>query len=157
MNLPGNERFITTANNYVSPEIALTLGAKVFNKGDVVFAKVGAALLLNRRRILTGPTVIDNNMMALEPEKIDEEFLYHFLVGYDLAELVQPGALPSVNQSQIQGICIPNFSATEQRYIAEVLTTLDEQIEQTNTEAAKLRLQKQGLMRDLLTGKVRVH
>ena len=64
MNLVGNETYIFTSNNWLSADIAANIRAKPFPKGSIVFAKVGAALLLNRRRILTRETIIDNNMMA---------------------------------------------------------------------------------------------
>ncbi len=47
-------------------------------------------------------------------------------------------------------------SEFEQRQIAEVLSTLDDEISRTALLVEKLKLQKQGLMRDLLTGKTRL-
>jgi type I restriction enzyme, S subunit len=98
MSLPGNEKFITTANNYVAHEVAAQICANVFSPRATVFAKVGAALLLNRRRMLTEPTIIDNNMMAATPTTADPDFLYYFLSSVDFGNYVQTGALPSVNQ-----------------------------------------------------------
>lgn len=155
MNLPGNERFIHTANNYVSLETARQLGARVFEKGDIVFAKVGAALLLNRRRVLTGPTLIDNNLMAISPLSVDGEFLLQLLLNFDMADLVQVGALPSINQSQVHSIQIPEFTPEEQRGIAEVLSALDEQIETTEALVQKKSLAKIGLCDLLLSGSSR--
>lgn len=150
MNLPGNERYIHTANNYISPEKVKKLGARVFSKGDIVFAKVGAALLLNRRRVLTQPTLIDNNLMAVTPESLDGEFLRQFLLGFDMADLVQVGALPSINQSQVHNILIPEFSNEEQRGIAEVLSALDEEIEATEALIRKKTAVKRALAMTLM-------
>lgn len=52
-------------------------------------------------------------------------------------------------------LAIPT-SLTEQLKIAEHLKALDTSIDETRVSLAKLRQQKQGLMRDLLTGRVRV-
>lgn len=150
MNLPGNERFIHSANNYVSAEIAQNLGAKIFNKGDIVFAKVGAALLLNRRRVLTGPTLIDNNLMAVTPNSVDGEFLRQLLLAFDMADLVQVGALPSVNQRQVHSIPVPDFSPADQCRIAEVLSALDEQIDAVGSEIMKQKSVLDGLLDRLL-------
>jgi len=151
MSLPGNERFITGANNYISGATAGHLGATVFPPQTIVFAKVGAALLLNRRRILTVPTVIDNNMMGATSTNANPLFLYHFLSSIDFGDFVQTGALPSVNQRILSAIQFPGFSGTEQKRIAEILSTVDEAIEQTEALIAKTQQIKAGLMHDLFT------
>ncbi len=43
---------LTETNNYISKETATRLGATIFPESTIVFAKVGAALLLNRFRVL---------------------------------------------------------------------------------------------------------
>lgn len=53
------------SSNTVSRETATNLGAFVFPPGSIVFAKVGAALLLGRIRLLDRDSCIDNNMMGL--------------------------------------------------------------------------------------------
>jgi type I restriction enzyme S subunit len=63
MGLPENSTYILRSNHSVTGELAFLRGWKPFPPGAVVFAKVGAALLLNRRRVLVKPTLIDNNMM----------------------------------------------------------------------------------------------
>lgn len=151
MNLPGNERYITTANHYVSEVTAKLLNATVFPIQSVVFAKVGAALLLNRRRILNYPTIIDNNMMAAIPFDIDGEFLYHFLCTVDFGNLVQSGALPSVNQNQIGSIRVLDFTRRQQQKIARILQTIDRAIELTEALIDKYQQIKSGLMHDLFT------
>jgi type I restriction enzyme S subunit len=152
MSLSGNERDIVNANNYVSMRIADLMGWKPFPAGAVVFAKVGAALKLNRRRILVKPTLIDNNMMAAIPQGgFNLAFLYHFLCAIDFGDFVQDGALPSVNQEQIGSIKIPDMNKGEQRRIAEILDTIDEAIQKTEALISKLKAMKRGLLHDLLT------
>lgn len=151
MSLPGNEKFITRANNYVAHDVATQMRATVFPPRATVFAKVGAALLLNSRRILTEPTIIDNNMMAATPTAADADFLYHFLCSVDFGLYVQTGALPSVNQTTLGAIPFPEFSQPEQTRIAEVLGAIDEAIEQTEALIAKNEQIKAGLMHDLFT------
>jgi Restriction endonuclease S subunits len=157
MSLPGNERDIVNANNYVSMRTANSMGWKPFPTGAVVFAKVGAALKLNRRRILIKPTLIDNNMMAAIPQGgFNSAFLYHFLCVIDFGDFVQDGALPSVNQEQIGSIKIPDINKGEQRRIADTIDAHDALIRTEEQYRDKLKLQKKGLMHDLLTGRVRV-
>ena len=58
---------LQTTENTVSEATAKRLGAKIFQPNTLVFAKVGAALLLNRRCLLEMAACLDNNMMALSP------------------------------------------------------------------------------------------
>lgn len=157
MNLVGNETYIFTSNNWLSADIAANIRAKPFPKGSIVFAKVGAALLLNRRRILTRETIIDNNMMAAVPKDgVDTQYLYQLLLSIDFAKLVQEGAVPSVNQSDLCALKVRFPPYEEQRKIAHVLMCSDNQIEKTLSQLENLKLQKKALMQQLLTGKRRV-
>lgn len=61
-----------------------------------------------------------------------------------------------VPRSFIEEFPVRDLSKSEQCEAAASLDALDAVIQEDGRELAKLRLQKQGLMRDLLTGKVRV-
>lgn len=150
LTLPGNEKYITDAQNWVSEAVLKELRATLQPEGAVVFAKVGAALKLNRRRILSRPTVIDNNMMAAIPdiERIDADFLYYFLLTQDLGRFSQESAVPSVNQGHLASIDIGLPPLPEQRKIAEILRTWDEAIEKLEA----LRAAKEALYSTLAVG-----
>ncbi|HGO6846414.1 TPA: restriction endonuclease subunit S [Legionella pneumophila] len=157
MNLKGNEIFIQNANNWITFEAANQMKAKSFPKWAIVFAKVGAALLLNRRRILQQETIIDNNMMAAIPKKsTDPNFLYQILLLIDFAKLVQEGAIPSINQSDLSAFKIHYPDIGEQQKIAIVLSTADREIENIKQKLDCLQQEKKALMQQLLTGKRRV-
>ncbi|HEH9400745.1 TPA: restriction endonuclease subunit S [Aeromonas sobria] len=157
MNLRGNEKYIGYANNWLTDQAAKELKAKAFPKDTIVFAKVGAALLLNRRRILFRPTIIDNNMMAAIPTKFgDTEFIYQLMLAVDFAKLVQEGAVPSVNQGDLASFKISYPEKEEQQKIAAVLSTAEQEITALRQELAALKQEKKALMQQLLTGKRRV-
>ena len=152
MSSPGNERFLFKSNNYVSRELARQRGWKTAPVNAVAFAKVGAALLLNRRRQLSAESIIDNNMVAVVANEFStNEWLYWQLLRVDFANFVQDGALPSINQRQLGDIPIPRVIAAEATKISEILDTLDTTIRETETIIAKLKAVKQGLLHDLLT------
>lgn len=158
MNLVENTKFIVAANNWLNSEVREKIKAKPFPAGSVVFAKVGAALKLNRRRILTIPTCIDNNMMAALAKQIsDSSYLFNVLSAIDLARVCQDGALPSVNQSDMASIKLP-YPPTleEQEAISAVLETADGEIASITERLALLTREKKALMQQLLTGKKRV-
>ena len=108
MNLTGNEVFIQSANNYVSKFLQAEMKAKLHPVGATVFAKIGVALISNRRRLLTNSTIIDNNMMSASPieGKSGPYFLYSMLSTIDFNTLVSGTALPYINISDLKKIPI---------------------------------------------------
>lgn len=150
-NLPLNHRFIREANNWIDAEANKDLKATLFDEGAVVFAKVGAALLLNRRRVLTRKTAIDNNLMAATPRAIDPTFLYYHLQAVDFGKLVQEGAVPSVNQGQLQALPLAKPPHAEQRKIAAILTAVDDKLDVIARQIEATQTLKQGLMQSLFS------
>ena len=157
MNLCGNEKYIVHSNNWVTKENTSLMKVKPFPADAVVFAKVGAALLLNRRRILSRPTIIDNNMMAAIPTKSGNTmFIYQLMLAIDFAKFVQDGAVPSVNQGDLAAFKISYPVIEEQRKIAEVLSAAEREIALFQEKIDTLKVEKKALMQQLLTGKRRV-
>ncbi len=103
-------RVMRQANHTVSEATAKALRAFVFPAQTIVFAKVGAALLLKRYRLLGQPSCIDNNMMGMSVgSDVEVDFLLYVLPLLDLTLIVNPGAVPSINEGQIssQRIILP--------------------------------------------------
>lgn len=151
MERSGNERFVIRASNWISESVREKARIKLFPPKSVVFAKVGAALFLNRRRILSKPTAIDNNLMAAVPKNDDNGFLYYLMQQIDLASIAQSGAVPSVNQAQMIDVPALIPSAIEQQKIATILSSVDDVIEKTRAQIDKLKDLKTGMMQELLT------
>jgi hypothetical protein len=101
LNLPGNEKHVVIANNWITEDVRKKIRAKVQPSGAIVFAKVRGALLTNKRRILTRPAIIDNNMMSLMATDTYPEYLYQVMFSIDLGRYRQEGAVPSVNGSRV--------------------------------------------------------
>ena len=156
MNEPGNEHHLYAANNYVEHATAQRLGWRTFPAGAVVFAKVGAALLSNRRRILSTESLIDNNMMAAIPRnEVTTEWLHRWMQTVDLGELVQVGALPSVNQSLVGGLSLTLPSLAEQHRQVAVLADHSRRVDVERHLLKVLIGMRAGLAADLLSGRVR--
>lgn len=150
--LARNRKYLKDFSNSISRTTLKKLGAKVIPAQSLVFAKVGAALLLNRRRITTKESVVDNNCAAIVPsQNIDLEFLYQTLLNIDFENYVQDGAVPSINQHILDGILVPiPKSLSEQKKIASILQSVDNAIEKTKELIEKYRKMKQGLMQDII-------
>lgn len=127
MNSIGNEQFIITANNYIDRETQTLLRAKTYTQGATVFAKVGEALKLNRRRMLVSDTIIDNNMMAAKATdgEVSDEYLFYLLSRVNMAQISQTGSLPSVNQESVGSIRVFCPPLDEQERIVEILSDAD--------------------------------
>lgn len=151
MNLPGNEISMSLANNYVSDELLRQMKSKPFVDTAVIFAKVGAAVFLDRKRIAYPPFLVDNNMMVFTPScnDIDFQFLYHWFVSIKLSTFAQTGALPSYNASDIETINVCYPCLKEQRLIADFLSDFDEAIAAAKKELELWKELKKGLLRQM--------
>lgn len=158
MNRDGNELFMTRANNYISEARRKSLGAVRMPKRAIVFAKVGAAVFQERKRVLAQDSCIDNNMAAfiVDEDKLDVRFAHYLLTAFKMSELVTVGALPSLNVGQLRSIplLVPN-DLVEQRRIAAALADADDLIAALERLIAKKQAVKQAMMQQLLTGLTR--
>jgi len=137
MSLPGNERRITRANNWISAEVARQRRARPFPAGSSVFAKIGEALKSERIRVLSRPTAIDNNMMAATATELaDPSFLSYLLREIGLTSLAHGSALPYLRQRDLEKVPVLVPGLPEQRRIAGVLGAFDDLID-TNTQLAE--------------------
>jgi restriction endonuclease S subunit len=152
MNTPGNERFVIKSNNWLDAHDLPIVKPKIIPAKSTVFAKVGAALLLNRRRLLSFDMAIDNNMMAAIPnKKIEHDYLFYLMQTVDMGKLVQEGALPSINQKQVGEIKISLPPLEEQRKIAACLSTWDKVINAHDRLIALKEKQKSGVVQSLFS------
>lgn len=125
---------MSVTDSTITYETANTLGAKVLPAGTIVFAKVGAALLLNRFRVLGSNACIDNNMMGfvLMEDEACPRFFWWAMQRINFATIVNPGTVPSLNEPKVSNISIAVPPITEQQDISDYLdaetTRIDELI-----------------------------
>ena len=79
------------------------------------------------------------------------KWLYYLLCSIDLRALNEATGVPSLSRDLLYRISTPTPPPDEQAKIAEVLSTVDRAIEQTEALIAKQQRIKTGLMQDLLT------
>lgn len=118
-----SEGCLLSSEHTISQTVAERLGAFIFPTGTIVFAKVGAALLLNRFRYLGQPSCIDNNMMGLVLDscRASQRFVLHALSLVDLGKVANPGAVPSVNAEQVADQSLPLPSLEVQKLVSDFL------------------------------------
>lgn len=100
---------------------------------------------------------IGRGVCAITPEE-DNDFLYHFLVGYEdkWDKLSQGSTFTAVNGNDIKNIKLSYPPLEEQKQIAEILSTVDNKLENLKEKKQSFEELKKGLMQKLLTGEVRV-
>ena len=130
MNNKGNENEMNYANNYVNDsQIERMKWTPVRDVPAVIFAKVGAAIMLNRKRLVKIPFMIDNNTMAYVFDNTWDVYYGKILFdSINLPQYAQIGALPSYNASDIGNIEVLMPCKAEQIAIGNFFRVLSELI-----------------------------
>ena len=155
----GNERSLNRANHYIDEDNRLRIGARLFPAGTIAFAKIGAAIFLERKRLVDQESCLDNNMAGyiLHDGRISRDLILANLQQFSLGSLVASTALPAIGSGELNGIsfAMPSSSA-EQQAIAAALADADGVVAGLERVIAKKRLIKQGAMQDLLAARRRL-
>ena len=149
MNLDVNENEMTISNNYVTAEqIANHRWSPITELPAIFFAKVGAAVLLNRKRLCRFPFLLDNNTMSysLSPTKWDADFAKALFGTVDLTSLVQVGALPSYNAGDVESMEKYLPSLLEQEQIGVFFKHFDHLITLHQRKLEKLKIIKKSFL-----------
>jgi len=125
-------------------------------EGSVVFAKRGAAIALNRVRLLAEPGFMDTNLMALTPTAgLDSEYLFYALLHRGLWDIADVTSVPQINNKHIKPLELPIPLLEEQRAIVAVLTAADEAVGSLERLISKKVDVRTGLEQQLLSGRSR--
>ncbi|MCD5532732.1 restriction endonuclease subunit S [Lactobacillus delbrueckii] len=128
MNDSCNTLTMRKASNYVtSSQISKNKWKPILNQ-NIIFAKVGAAVYLERKRKAMGPFLLDNNMMAFQPKDADIDYIYYVFQRLRISKHAQVGTLPSLNASELRNITIYIPSLNEQKAVADLMASLDHTI-----------------------------
>ncbi|MFM0620532.1 restriction endonuclease subunit S [Streptococcus suis] len=152
MNTNGNENELVVANNYVTDEQISKRKWRVITEVPAIFfAKVGAAVMLNRKRLIRHPFLLDNNTMAYVFNHIQWETNFGKILfeTIDLTQLTQVGALPSYNSSDVENINISLPTLPEQEAIGSFFSDLDQLITLHQRQLDHLKLLKKALLQQM--------
>lgn len=153
---------LTSAPHTVDRETAAKLRATVIPPDAILYAKIGAALLLNRRRITTADCCIDNNMTAwiVDPSRVLPLWGFFWMSTVDFGEHTNPGAVPSLSEGYQSVLPIALPPLDEQQSIVDQLVIETEAIDQTTkkTQEAieRLREYRTAIITNAVTGKIKV-
>lgn len=132
-----------------SPEIKLKLK-------DIVMSKDGTIGRVGYIDFLPGEATINGTMMLIRP---NDEFISKYIYFYFqdsnfkkiINEKVSGSSIPHIFQRDLVELLMPIPPLKEQEKIAEILSTVDSQIDDTEKLIEKSKELKKGLMQKLLT------
>jgi len=133
-----------------SPEIQLAVG-------DVLLVKDGSTLGMSGIvKNLPAPTTVNGSIAVIRPHaSLASGFLFYSINGQRFQRLIwlrRAGlGVPHLFQADLREFKVSLPSVAEQNSVDEILSTLDETIEQTEMLIAKYQQMKAGLMQDLFT------
>lgn len=155
-----NERVDLSDILLTSPEIDQQYARAKTKAGDLLFTIRGSV-----GRVAVVPNELDGANITQDTARIsasgmDPQFLLGFLLGKAASKYAAIHtlgvAVQGINLGELRAMPVVKPKPDEQERIGAQLATITGKIETEKEHLAKLRQQKQGLMHDLLTGRVRV-
>jgi type I restriction enzyme S subunit len=153
-----------TDTRYVSLPENVSEGQRTrLNPGDILIsitADLGKVAVVPPEGI--GEAYVNQHISLVRPVKLKviPEFLGYALtspiVQSQFLALNDPGAKAGFNLSSIRNLRVPIPPLLEQQNIVDKLNSFNKYLENTSKELFRLNQLKQGLIQDLLTGRVRV-
>ena len=158
-------RDLTTINYGKSPKEVLSVdgsypvvgtgGTERYGDG---FLYDGDSIILGRKGTIDRVHFVTGRFWTIDTAYFLSDFngaqprwLFYFLQNLDLAQLNEATGVPSLSRDLLYKIEVETPPTTEQSKIAEILSTVDQAIDQTEALIAKQQRIKTGLMQDLLT------
>lgn len=146
--------YISWDKYYESPEIMV-------NEGDIILVKtasIGKNCVISK---LDSKATVNPQIVVLKNFKMDNLLLGYIIsspiVQNQIKTKMVGGVLATLSQEEIKNFKIEVPERQEdQKRISNLLFDLDETINLIEKKLSKLKLQKQGMMQALLTGKIRL-
>lgn len=144
-------------------ETAPSRARRIVKKGDILFGTVrpnlqSHCLIKNHEEDLvcsTGFAVIRCRNNIANPPYIFSLFFAEF-VEEQIQTLLAGSNYPAINSSDVRKLDIPLPQMEEQTHIAKILSNMDAEIAALEAKLVKYRHIKQGMMQNLLTGRIRL-
>ncbi len=160
----GEGEFIDSELLFISKRKAAELAAYVVEPGDIVFSRVADV----GRSVVVRPSqagwVMSSNLMwiSLDPAQVAPSFVWLNLsanpaVRQQIRRSVNAGGREVANGAVLRSVRLAWPDLREQERIVFLAEAHHARVSEERASLVKLRMLKQGLMEDLLTGRVRVN
>jgi type I restriction enzyme S subunit len=167
-NIEKGQLFLDKTDRYISEHEAFGFYSHFLaDEGDIIIACSGVTInkfdekvtFVQREHL---PLCMNTSTMRFKVinEKIDKYFFFHFLKSNSFKEQIGGKATGSAQlnfgPSHIKNVQISLPNLIEQKEISTILSDIDEDITLLGSKLLKYKLIKQGMMQNLLTGKIRL-
>lgn len=151
------DKYIVATEEKIIPEGKSR--SREVHKGDFILSN---SMSFGRPYILQIDGCIHDGWLAIQnyQETFDTDFLYYLLGSDEIfkqyIEMAAGSSVQNLNKEKVAKLLVPIFDKKEQTAIANVLSSMDKEIETLNTKLEKYRNLKTAMMQQLLTGKIRL-
>lgn len=153
-----SHKFVTKTQKHISELAVRTTSARLYPKGTILLSMYAS---IGKVSISLVDLAISQAILGFAPIRNDVfvEYLYYALCfsQKDLAASGQTGTQSNLNKRIVQNFTIKMPSSfKEQQAIASILSDMDAEIAQLEAKREKYAAIRQGMMQQLLTGKIRL-
>lgn len=151
------DNYLYDSVEHITREALNNSSAKMFSANTILMAMYGATI--GKLGVLKEPSTTNQACCAIKCNDIVEIFLFYILL-YNRKSIIEKGCgagQPNISQAIVNELSflVPPCEK-EQQAIATILTKMDDEITALEAKKAKYEAIKQGMMQQLLTGKIRL-
>ena len=151
------DKYIVSTDEKIIPEGKSR--SREVHKGDFILSN---SMSFGRPYILQIDGCIHDGWLAIQnyQDTFDTDFLYYLLGSDEIfqqyIEMAAGSSVQNLNKEKVAKLLVPILNKNEQTAIANVLSSMDKEIETLNAKLEKYRNLKTAMMQQLLTGKIRL-
>lgn len=153
-------RFIFDTEEKVTDTAISETSLKKYRSGTVLVAMYGGFNQIGRTGLLKVDATVNQALVAVVPsQKLLSDYLLfnlNFYVDYWKSVASSSRKDPNITSNDVKSYLLAVPPKPEQTAIAQILSDMDEEIQALQTRLSKTQQIKQGMMQQLLTGKVRL-
>lgn len=151
------DNYLYDSVEHITREALNNSSAKIFSANTILMAMYGATI--GKLGVLKEPSTTNQACCAIKCNDIVEIFLFYILL-YNRKSIIEKGCgagQPNISQAIVNELSflVPPCEK-EQQAIANILSKMDNEITALEAKRAKYEAIKQGMMQQLLTGKIRL-
>ncbi|MBD2096817.1 restriction endonuclease subunit S [Trichocoleus sp. FACHB-591] len=156
-----NNSQITTTEEKVTKAALEETCLQIYPSGTVLVAMYGGFNQIGRTGLIRVPAAVNQALVAIQakPNKLDSEYLLttlNYRVEHWKSVASSSRKDPNITSQDVKAFTLPLPVIEEQQAIATVLSDMDAEIAALEARLAKTQSIKQGMMQELLTGKIRL-
>lgn len=151
------DNYLYDSVEHITREALNNSSAKMFSANTILMAMYDATI--GKLGVLKEPATTNQACCAIKCNDIVEIFLFYILL-YNRKSIIEKGCgagQPNISQAIVNELSflVPPCEK-EQQAIANILSKMDNEITALEAKRAKYEVIKQGMMQQLLTGKIRL-